>query len=388
MHVVSTGGEGPRKAAGTTSATKPAPRAVVVLPPVRRPARSNPSSLRHALVALAVLVMASCGHRNIRAPYAPGQAPAQALLLASTARQLEAIAVPEAKVVANRVMRGNLAFVAQAPARFRGSVQVSGNELVTLSFTEQGYALRYKLDAFPSGFYHGPPSACAIEALLGVALDGDDLTALVLGGAPVIAEPRTTLEQRWDAEGGFEALVVANDRFVEQLNFVPQGDAWRFVGGKLWRRGADGSRGPLLWTLAHEELERHGDVVLPARTRITAPAGRKSNTVVISYKTRDLAPAFAQGSGGGVDPTQGGATEGGHDTDGGDATAGGDDWGDDDGGWENEAPATPTETPAPSEPAATPAAPAATPASPAATAVPKLFTIDGAGLTDRGDLCR
>ena len=43
----------------------------------------------------------------------------------------------------------------------------AGNELVSLAFHEGGYALRYKLDQFPQGFYHGPPHQCAVEAMIG-----------------------------------------------------------------------------------------------------------------------------------------------------------------------------------------------------------------------------
>ncbi|MFO0633698.1 MAG: hypothetical protein U0168_12680 [Nannocystaceae bacterium] len=337
-----------------------------------------------SVALLWLLVASSCGHKRISAPYAPGQGPRAQDLLALARPQLDAVAVPDAKVVANRVMRGNLAFLAQAPDRFRGSVQVSGNELVTLAATEVGYALRYKLDAFPAGFYHGPPSSCAIEALLGIAFDLDDLVALVLGGAPLLSEPRETLSQGWDTAGGYEALVVANDRYVESLHFRKQGDGWIYVGGKLWQRKPDGGKGTLLWTLEHEELERHADAVLPARTRIVAPAGKKQNQVVIHYKTRDLQPPFARtqpddgGDGGGSGGS--GPSTTGNDTDGGDE--GGDDWGEDDGGWENAEPAAtpePTAAPAPTPPPAT---------ATAAPTIPKAFVIDGGGMTDRGDLCR
>ena len=117
-----------------------------------------------SLVLCATLGASSgCRVRKQPPPYAAGAGPTPELLLGLAAPQVKAMTVPDAKVIANRVLRGNLAFLAQAPARFRGSVQVSGNELVTLAFHEEGYALRYKLDAYPTGFYHGPPSPCAVE---------------------------------------------------------------------------------------------------------------------------------------------------------------------------------------------------------------------------------
>ena len=300
----------------------------------RRDPREPPAPLRvlspvrlAPVLALAVgLGVTACKPRPTAAPYAPGQGPKAEALIAGAKPQLDAVAVPDAKVIANRVLRGNLAFLAQGPGRFRGSVQVSGNELVTLALTEEGYALRYKLDAFPTGFYHGPPSACAVEALLGVALDAEDLVALVLGGAPVIAEPYEIVEQGWDSAAGREAVTIRNGRFVQRLDFAKLGDTWQFAGSKLWQRKPDGSRGAWIWSLAHEDMARHGDAMLPARTRVLAPGKRKDNLLVIQYKSRDLDPAFAKQAGDGGNTTDGGnATDGGTPTD-----DGGDDWGGDD----------------------------------------------------------
>ncbi len=332
---------------------------------------------------LGILGLVACKPKPTSAPYAPGQGPQAAALIAGAKPQLDAVAVPDAKVVANRVLRGNLAFLAQAPGRFRGSVGVSGNELVTLAFTEAGYALRYKLDAFPTGFYHGPPSACAVEALLGVALDAEDLVALVLGGAPVIAEPFDIVEQGWDSAAGHEAVTIRNPRFVQRLEFAKLGEHWQFVGSKLWRRDADGSRGDWIWSLSHEDLAMHDGAMLPARTRVVAPGKRKDNLLVIQYKSRDLDPAFAKGSDDGARADEGGADDGA-------AEGSADDWGGDDGAWEGEPGGEGEAGESPATPAATPKPPVDAPAKPVGTkaAAPVVFTIDGTGLSDRGDLCR
>jgi hypothetical protein len=346
------------------------------------------SRARAALVTTALVTLlgaAGCRPEAVDAPYADGKAPTPAQLLERAAPQLPAIQVSQAKVVANRALRGNLAFLAQAPARFRGTVGVAGNELATLAFTEQGYALRYKLDAFPTGFYHGPPSSCAVEALLGVALDESDLVALVLGGAPVIAAPHEVLEQAWDRGPGHERLVIANPSFVQALHFRPIDGQWRFVGGTLWQRNSDGSKGKQLWSLAHEGLSAHGDVVLPERTKIVAPGKRKDNLVTILYKSRELDPAFAKAA-----PSTG--EEGGGNDDGPAPDEGGE-WGGD-AGWENEGeggtePDAAEPEAAPVEPAKPAPAPASKPPSGAsAPAIPKVFELQSTGLSDRGDLCR
>ncbi|MBC8071060.1 MAG: hypothetical protein IAG13_22235 [Deltaproteobacteria bacterium] len=356
------------------------------------------SRARAALIATALGVFglgmsgSGCRPHAVDAPYAKGEAPTPELLLAATAPQLPAIQVSQAKVIANRALRGNLAFLAQSPARFRGTVGVAGNELATLSFTEQGYALRYKLDAYPTGFYHGPPSSCAVEALLGVAIDETDLVALVLGGGPVIEGPHEVLEQQWDRAAGHERLTIANARFVQQLDFRPIDGQWRFVGGSLWQRNAEGGKGDKQWSLSHDGLARHGEVVLPERTQIVAPGKRKDNLVTIVYKARELDPAFAkteQSSG----ADEGGNADGPSSDDG---AEGAGDWGGND-GWEDEQPTEQT-PPEPASPSAMPKTGLAAPASPTTasprganaptTGIPKVFELAPTGLSDRGDLCR
>ncbi len=339
--------------------------------------------------ALLACLVATAGCRQTTpAPYAEGRGPTAAALLSLAAPQTAAMIVPDAKVVLNRVARGNLAFLAQQPQRFRGSVQVSGNELVTLAVHEDGYALRYKLDAMPTGFYHGPRAECAIRSVLGIDMAQEDLVAAVLGGAPVIAGDRQIVSQGWDDGAGVEKLVVANATHVEELRFSLVKGSWRFVGARLWTRKADGGKGQQLWQLDHEGLHAVGKATLPGKTTIRSPGKRKDNLVVITYRDRDLDPPFAKttddagdDAGDDVGPDDG-AWEGG----------GADGWEgeDDEEGWEgDETPAKPDAAAKPEEamakPEPTPKPDATKPTKPA---LPGVFVIDGAGLTDRGDLCR
>ena len=342
---------------------------------------------------LVTLAGASACRQKTPAPYAEGAGPTAAALLSLAAPQTRAMIVPDAKVVLNRVARGNLAFLAQQPQRFRGSVQVSGNELITLSVHEDGYALRYKLDAMPAGFYHGPQSQCAIRAVLGIDMAQEDLVAAVLGGAPVLPGPHEVVSQGWDQGAAVEKLVIANRTHVEELRFALTKGSWRFVGARLWVRNAEGGKGQKLWSLDHEGLHTVGDATLPERTTIRSPGKRKDNLVVITYRDRDLDPAFAkadeaaadEGAASGPDD---GAWEG-------DAADG---WeGDTEDGWEgDESPAPAAEEGAPATEAAapdeapTPGAPSpeAKPVAPRERVLPPVFELDGRGLTDRGDLCR
>ncbi len=360
------------------------------------------------------------------APYARGQEPAAEQLLARTGAQLPAIQVSKAKVIANRTLRGNLAFLAEAPGRFRGTVDFAGNELVTLAFHEQGYALRYKMDAFPSGYYAGPPSACAVEALLGIRFETEGLVNLVLGGAPIIAAPFEIREQKWDKRGGYERLVLANASLVQELRFGWVANEWRVVGGQLWERDGEGT-GRRLWTVEHIELVSEGGVYLPTKTKVSTPGKRRDDTVMINYKERETDPAFAKGR----KPVGGDGPDSNPDPwEGGDPwEEEGDEWEDGAGEWEDGAAPAPADSKAPpasGDPATSPedvttgaegqppakepsqapkagdtAAPKAQLGTPApvsgaaksapvsgAAAIPTVFRLEPSGLTVRGDLCR
>lgn len=328
----------------------------------------------------ATLAGASACRQKTPAPYAEGAGPTPAALLSLAAPQTHAMIVPDAKVVLNRVARGNLAFLAEQPERFRGSVQVSGNELVTLSVHEDGYALRYKLDAMPTGFYHGPQSQCAIRAVLGIDMSQEDLVAAVLGGAPVIAGPHQVVSQGWDSEAAVEKLVIDNGTHIEELRFALKKGSWRFVGARLWMRKAEGGKGQKLWSLDHEGLHAVGQATLPEKTTIKSPGKRKDNLVVITYRGRDLDPAFAKRDEGG-DEAGAGPDDGAWEGDGADG------WeGDEEDGWEGDETPAPADASAPQpEPPVEPTKPAVPPAKPT---LPPVFLLDGRGLTDRGDLCR
>jgi hypothetical protein len=331
---------------------------------------------RQALLAcvLATAGTASCRGRPAEPPYAADQAPEAQALLQLTRPHLSALQVPKAKIRQGRSLAGTLMLAAQAtPPRFAGSITAAGNELVSIAVNEKTYALRWLRDeGLRSGFYSGPPSACAIERVLGVALSTEDLVALLLGGGPMIADAKI-VDQRWEGDRlrrretghpGHEVVTLQSAREVQELRFWWAEGRWWFGGTSLWRR--DGDARTWLWSIEHEGLHRVGDHLLPARTLIRRPGRRGEQVVDIAYEQQRPDPPALLGSSGGADA--GG--------DGGDTWE--DDWDDDE--WEDEGEAPP-------EKEATPPAPAS-PAPPAERPIPAVFQLDASGLSKRGDLCR
>ena len=319
-----------------------------------------------SLVAWLALISAvpACRIGRIEAPYAVGQAPAPAQLLAVVAPRIDALQVPAAKVRVGRSPAGNLMFLAQKPGRFSGQVQIAGRELISLAFHEQGYALRnVAADGLDIGFYSGPPADCAIRRLIGVPFAKEELIALVLGGSPQIAAPFEVIDQHWDRKLGHEVLRLRNPGGEQELRFAWTAGAWWVAGSTLWTRDANGAL-TRVWTVLHEDLRPVDSTILPARTRISRPDGRKEERVTITYSTQlpnpdlgDAAPAESDDEG----------------------------WEDDDSTDAPDPTAPPTDATA--EPPTT-AAPAPTPAAPTPPKIPPQFTLDSAGLPSRGDLCR
>jgi len=305
-------------------------------------------------LALAAAPPLACHAPAVEAPYAAGQPPSPELLLAAVAPRISALQVSAAKVRIGRSPAANLMFLAQKPGRFSGQVQLAGRELVSLAFSEEGYALRnVAADGLPTGYYAGPPADCAIRQLIGVPFSADELIALVLGGAPRIAGPVEVVEQRWDRKQGHEVLRLRSPRAEQELRFAWSAGAWWVAGSTLWMRSANGEL-RRVWSLLHEDLRPVRGAVLPARTRISRPSGRREERVTITYRGQLPEPDLGDASPG---PTS------------------------DDEGWEDEdTAADEASDEADADVTAT--------AAPAAPRVPSQFKLDGAGLTPRGDLCR
>jgi len=326
-------------------------------------------ALRTILVGFALAATVNlAGCRGLEPPYPPGKPPAVDDLMAATAPSLRSIQIPRAKVRQGGGPAANLMIAAQAPQRFTGTIQISGNELVTLAVNEDEYGLRWlggreEGESLAPGYYSGPPSRCAVETLLGVDLEPEAFVELVLGGAPLIDGPHEILDRKWDRKAGRERLTIRNNLYQQELAFAWLDGHWQFAGATLW------SSGVWLWTISHEELHHVGDEVLPAKTQIRRPrpSGRGELVVTVSYQKQIPNPSF----GGELSPDPPVEVVG-DDEEQPPANAGDtweDDWDDDEG----DEPAKP--------------APAEQPEVEAPPSIPPQFRGNPTGLTDRGDLC-
>jgi hypothetical protein len=383
------------------------------------------SSLISRLLAATLVVgglagPTGCAGRWTRPPYSVGDKPAAESLLDAAAPELEGLRVSSAKIRLNRSIAGNLMLIAQSPERFVGQIQISGKELVSLAFHEEGYALRYVSgDGLPTGFYSGPPSSCAIAQLLGVAMDPREVIALILGGAPVIDGPYEIVSQRWERKTGHEVVRLRSATLEEELRFAWVDDRWWPAGASVYHRLGERERA-WLWTVIHESPHSVDGHTMPGKTVITRPDGRRKQKVTISYRSQEPNPEFLKqaaevgGDTDGWDDSGGWEDEGGWEDgeDGEDAEDGG--WEDSEGGEDTEvtesvagagdnapevapgdaqaepsgepATATPAVAPRPAEPKPTPQAkPKPAPSKPA---IPQQFILTGEGLPDRGNLCR
>lgn len=384
----------------------------------------RPSTLFSRLLAASLLIASAsalpgCRGKNTRPPYSLNTGPGSQKLLAAAQPSLDGIRVSSAKIRLNRSIAGNLMLLAQRPERFNGQIQISGKELVSLAFHEQGYSLRYVSgEGLPRGFYSGPPSACAIEELLGVSMAPRELIALVLGGAPLLAGPLEIIDQHWDRKTAHEVLRMRSGDLEEELRFAWENGSWWPAGTTLWRRAADGTT-VWMWTALHESPHTVDGHTLPGKTVITRPDSRRKQRVTITYRKQEPNPEFLQ------TPDPGGNTNANSGDSGG--WESGDEWEsdddaewetDDDAGWESDEssnaalPATPDDLASPGD--ATPPAESSETTAPGDTtanetttstskpapgpstqvhptqepAIPPHFILNSDGLPTRGDLCR
>jgi hypothetical protein len=334
---------------------------------------------RAAGAVLCMLLFAGC--RGTEPPYPPGKPPEVADLMAATAPSLRAIQVPRAKVRQGGGPAANLMLVAQAPARFSGTIQIAGNELVTLAVNEDDYGLRWVggrdgAGSLTPGYYSGPPSRCAVQTLLGVDLEPEAFVDLVLGGAPLIDEPHEILERGWDRKAARERLRIGNAYEQQELAFAWIDGHWQFAGSTLWV--LDGGKPRWLWTISHEELHEVDGELLPRQTQIRQPKPNGKGELVLNISFQKQVANPALGGALSSDPPreldEGETAEDAPPPNAGDGWD--DDWGDEEGEGEGEGEAA-GEPAEPDEPDPIAAPPV----------IPPQFKGNPTGLTARGDLC-
>lgn len=327
-----------------------------------------------ASVGLSLAVLTACPGK-VKAPYSTP--PAQEGLLDLTQPKLQAVQVPRAKVRQNASPAATLEFAAQSPQRFAGKIQVAGQELLSLAVNENEYGLRYVANqGIPTGFYSGPPSGCAVETLLGVPLEPNQLVSAMLGGAPLIDAPFTPVSQAWDSTApGYEVVTVRNSVHEQELRFQFVDGRWAFAGTSVYR--GTGEARDWEFTLTHEEFDGKG---IPTKTVLKreGPKGAVQVTIKVLERIDDPPAILKYGGGGGEDgddPFEEGGWE--------DPEAESEDvWEEE--GWE-EVPEEGAE-PANAQPSFVMTI-QQTPSSPD-DAIPPVFKLTASGLPERGDLCR
>lgn len=347
-----------------------------VLAELSRQVRAPAGSLGLALF----LALCACKLGPVHAPYDDGEAPSAEALMTAREAPLSAVRVGRAKI-RERSLSATLMYVVQGPQRFAGTIQIAGNELVSLAVNERAYHLRLKSDrAGRPGYHEGPPSACAVERLVGIAIEPNDLVALLLGGAPLAVAPTDAgvVAQQWNKRWpGREELDLEWPGGKQRLRFAWVGDAWRFAGTEVWARVGD----ELVWrwSVDHTAFHRVDGAWLPEQTVIETPRpgsdlarGKTPRTRrKRRQQTQALTIAYLEQQ---PDPPdllagESGADEGGDD--GGWVDTWDDDW-DDDGSTDQSAEGSDAAPPAPA---------------PKAEPIPAAFILDATGLPARGDLC-
>jgi hypothetical protein len=120
--------------------------------------------------------------------------------------------------------------------RFRFQAEGPNNATVAdLASDGQEYCF---IDAQKNCGECGPATPESIGRLVGLALEPDDLMAVLLGSTPILEGEATVT---WDASNGYEVLTVTSPNGYKQtVKLQAAGEAWDVKQSELW--GPDGKR--------------------------------------------------------------------------------------------------------------------------------------------------
>lgn len=137
-----------------------------------------------------------------------------------------------------------------------------GGALATLTSDGRTFAL---LDVRANRFLTGPATACNVARLIRLAIDPDDIVAVLMGGAPLEGSIKSVA---WDPNnGGREVLTLAlRDGGEETIKLDAQERRWDVV-----RAERHDAQGHVMWRVTNSNFKDRSGVRLPDVEDIEEP---------------------------------------------------------------------------------------------------------------------
>jgi outer membrane lipoprotein-sorting protein len=162
-------------------------------------------------------------------------------------------------------VKGTVYMLVERGGRLRfDAVSPFGSPLGTLVSDGREFAFH---DVERNRFLTGEATPCNISRLLRIAMPGEQVAAILLGGAPLLPATVATAVS-WDSSTGSEVLVLTGaDGSREELRFDGRDRVWDLHRAELRDR-----RGQLVFRLEHDEPRQVSGARMPLRTAFEAPA--------------------------------------------------------------------------------------------------------------------
>lgn len=226
---------------------------------------------------LLVTVVAACSPSRFAPPPDALTAP-EPLLERVRAREAAVTSlVAEARVEyygEDGVRKGRIVVAARRPASVRFEAESPTGDFLALLVSDGDEFVSFQRGE--DRCYVGPSCSTNVGRLLPIALPGDQVVRVLLGEGPIPSHESATLAFN-ERTGRYDLTLESPARRERvRISYDTSDLAARTVA--YWRDNA------LLFRVAYDDLQRHGDVRLPTRIRFRMP----SRSVDLSLKYRDV----------------------------------------------------------------------------------------------------
>jgi len=159
--------------------------------------------------------------------------------------------------------KGRVELLGRAPATFRMEALTPSDDTVAILISDGERFVSHERGQ--TTCYTGAACADNVSKLLPVSLEGPDLYAVLVGGAPVIVHDEATVE--WDECEGLWKVILREKASAQQMEIWLRPDTGSAMKARL--SDTSGERFVITW----DDFETTDGVNLPRTLRFTSPIG-------------------------------------------------------------------------------------------------------------------
>jgi hypothetical protein len=148
------------------------------------------------------------------------------------------------------------------------------NDTLAADLASDGKSFEF-LDVLHNCGDSGPATPENVASMIRIALEPDDLVAVLLGSTPLIEDPAPTV--KWDSSSGAEVLTLKKDDCTQTVELDGKPQQWDVVDSKLVCKDNT-------WEVRHKDFHTVGGIRLPGASLFT----QGSEIVKIVWKSQKV----------------------------------------------------------------------------------------------------